>query len=35
MKKILNICDIIKFIFQQSERITTIEIILNEQNLNI
>ena len=35
MKKILNICDIIKFIFQQNERITTIEIILNEQNLNI
>ena len=35
MKKNLNIADIIKIIFQQSEQITTIEIILNEHNLNI
>ena len=35
MKKNLNICDIIKIIFQQSEQITTIEKILNEQNSNI
>ena len=35
MKKNLNICDIIKIIFQQSEQITIIERILNEQNLNV